>query len=72
MGIVWQSVVFDETTVQVSYYYEEDRTPHGLLIKTAVIQPFALKAEVDEVFDALHQLVTAWASVSREVEVPRR
>lgn len=72
MAIVWQSVIFDEATVQVSYYDEDDRTPHGLLIKTAVINPYDLKAEVDEVFDSLTQLVAAWASASREVKAPRR
>jgi len=72
MPIVWQSVIFEEATVQVSYYHEEDRTPHGLLIKTAVIKPFDFKAEVDEVFDSLTQLIAAWASANREVNAPPR
>ncbi len=70
-GIVFQSVIFEDRGVQVSYYFEDDRDDRGMLIRTAVIPPFDLKAEVDEVFDALTQLLAAWEGHRREMRVPQ-
>ena len=69
-GMVFQSVIFEDRGVQVSYFFENERDDRGMLIRTAVIPPFDLKAEVEEVFDALTQLVAAWEGLRREMRVP--
>lgn len=70
--VIWQSVIFDDAGVQVSYYFEADRDEHGMEIRTAVINPMDLKPEVEELFDSLAQLLMAWEGQRREVRAPKR
>ena len=69
--IIFQSVIFEETGIQVSYFFEDSRDERGMEIRTAVINPLDLKPEVEELFDALTQLLNAWEGLRREVRVPR-
>jgi hypothetical protein len=69
---VWQSVIFEDAGVQVSYFDEEDRDARGMLIRTAIINPLDFKPEIEELFDSLLQLVEAWEGARREVRAPRR
>lgn len=72
MARIWQSVIFEDAGVQVSYYDEDDRDASGMLIRTAIINPIDFKPEVDELFDSLTQLIEAWDGARREVRAPRR
>ena len=69
--IIFQSVIFEESGIQVSYFFEESRDERGMEIRTAVMNPLDLKPEVEELFDALTQLLNAWEGLRREVRVPR-
>lgn len=69
--IIFQSVIFEEAGIQVSYFFESSRDERGMEIRTAIINPLDLKPEVEELFDALTQLLTAWEGLRREVRVPR-
>jgi hypothetical protein len=68
--LVMQSVIFEDRGVQVSYFVENERDDRGMLIRTAVINPLDLKAELDDVFDSLTQLVMAWEGLRRQPPVP--
>lgn len=70
-GVVFQSVVFENAGVQVSYFNEAERDERGMLIRTVVINPFDLKSEIEELFDALTQLIAAWEGQRREMRVPK-
>lgn len=72
MARIWQSVIFDDAGVQVSYYDEAERDERGMLIRTPVINPLDLKPEIEELFDSLAQLVDAWEGQRREMRAPRR
>lgn len=66
-GFVLQSLLVGDGRVEVSYYDEQERGPHGITIHTAVITlDGSLDAEMAEVVDAALQLVTAWAGLQRE------
>ena len=71
-SIIWQSVIFEDAGVQVSYYYESDRDARGMAIHTAVMDPVDLKPEIEELFDSLTQLLMAWEGLRREAKAPRR
>lgn len=70
MSLIFQSVIVDERSIQVSYYVEEDRTEQGMMIRTCVMNPLHLTVEVNEVFESLTALVDAWEGLRREVPVP--
>lgn len=72
MARIWQSVIFDDAGVQVTYYDEAERDERGMLIRTPVMNPLDLKPEIEELFDSLTQLVEAWEGQRREVRAPRR
>jgi hypothetical protein len=69
-GFVLQSIVVDERAVQVSYFTEGDVDEHGVLIRTASLNPLEFRVEVDELFDAAQELVLAWEGARRETAVP--
>lgn len=70
-GIVYQSVIFEDSGIQVSFFDEADRDARGMKISTVVMAPMELRAEVEELFDALTQLIAAWEGLRREIAVPR-
>lgn len=72
MARIWQSVIFEDVGVQVSYFDEEERDESGMVIHTVVINPMDLKPEIEELFDSLTQLVESWSAQRREVRAPKR
>lgn len=70
MALVFQSVIFENATVQVSYYEGDERDEYGMEIRTAVINPIDFKSEVDEVFDSLSQLLSEWKARRRQIQPP--
>ena len=68
--MIFQSIIFEDSGVQVSYFNEAERDERGMLIRTAVISPADLKAELDDVFDSLTQLIAAWEGLRRQPRVP--
>lgn len=70
-GFALQSIVCEDRRVQVSYTDPEARGPHGVEVRTAVINvDGALEAELAELTDAALQLVTAWLGLMRESPGP--
>lgn len=70
MSLIFQSLIVDERSIQVSYYVEEDRNEQGMMIRTCVMNPLPLSVEVSEVFESLTALVEAWEGLRREPPVP--
>lgn len=71
-GFVLQSVVIDDRSVQVSYYLEEEKDSLGVMVRTAAITPLAFQEEVEELFDSVYQLITAWEGARREAAAQPR
>lgn len=65
-----QSVLFDETSIQISYYEEADRNEAGMKITTCVINPLMLREEAADLIDSAEQLVVAWERMYREKAIP--
>lgn len=65
-GFVLQSVVIDDRSVQVSYYLDEEKDGLGVMVRTAAIHPMSFQPEVEELFDSVYQLLSAWEGARRE------
>lgn len=71
-GFVLQSIVLDDRNLNVTYYLEEEKDSYGVLVRTAAIVPIAFRAEVEELFDSVYQLIAAWEGQRREAGTPTR
>ncbi len=71
-GFVLQSVVFDDRSVQVSYYLDEEKDGLGVMVRTAAITPMAFQAEIEELSDGVYQLIAAWEGARREAAAKPR
>lgn len=67
-SFVPQSVVFEDGRLQISWYDAAWRSPLGLEIRTAVINPAdaGIDAEIAELHEAVFQVVLAWEGARRE------
>lgn len=71
-SLTLQSVIFDDHSVQVSYYDEEYRNEAGMKIITCVINPLepAVKDELADLVDSAEQLIQAFEQSHRDKSVP--
>jgi hypothetical protein len=65
-----QSVIFDEASIQISYYEEADRNEAGMKITTCVVNPLMLKEETADLIDSAEQMVVAWERMYRQKAIP--
>ena len=65
-----QSILFDETSIQISYFEEADRNEAGMKITTCVINPLVMRAETGDLIDSAEQLVVAWERMYRAKAIP--
>lgn len=65
-----QSILFDEVSIQISYFEEADRNEAGMKIITCVLNPLMLKEETADLIDSAEQLVVAWERLYRMTTIP--
>jgi hypothetical protein len=63
--VKFQSVMFGERSLEVSYIEGRDRSPSGMLVKTAVINNTAVQDELAEVESDLLDLLDHWLTLMR-------
>lgn len=61
-----QGVALEDTGIQVSYYYEDEKDSYGMKGHIAIINVMDFKPEVDEMIDSIKALLHAWEEARRE------
>lgn len=71
-SLTLQSIIFDDRSVQVSYYDEDQRNEAGMKIITLVINPLepGVKSELADLVDSAEQLIVAFERAYRDKSVP--
>jgi hypothetical protein len=71
-SLTLQSIIFDDRSVQVSYYDEDQRNEAGMKIITLVVNPLepGVKSELADLVDSAEQLIVAFERAYRDKSVP--
>jgi hypothetical protein len=71
-ALTLQSIIFDDRSVQVSYYDEDQRNEAGMKIITLVVNPLepGVKSELADLVDSAEQLIVAFERAYRDKSVP--
>jgi hypothetical protein len=71
-SLTLQSIIFDDRSVQVSYYDEDQRNEAGMKIITLVVNPLepGVKSELADLVDSAEQLIAAFERAYRDKSVP--